>query len=143
MKRKRRGVLGQYSAALAAIVMLGSCGPLIPPGAPGERPPPAIAPAPTALLAGIAAGPSLASLGVESVKTSAALGSFRESCPQLLRRTDASGLTRPEDWRPACDAAATWPAGDARSFFATWFETVRVGEGESFVTGYYEPEIAG
>jgi membrane-bound lytic murein transglycosylase A len=28
-------------------------------------------------------------------------------------------------------------------FFETYFETARIGDGKSFVTGYYEPEIAG
>ena len=28
-------------------------------------------------------------------------------------------------------------------FFERWFETARIGDGKSFVTGYYEPEIAG
>ena len=36
----------------------------------------------------------------------AALGSFRESCPKLTARSDASGLTRPADWAPACAAAS-------------------------------------
>src|SRR3546814_1527049 len=33
-------------------------------------------------------------------------------------RTDASGLTRGEDWRPACAAAPAWPSADAARFFA-------------------------
>jgi membrane-bound lytic murein transglycosylase A len=32
---------------------------------------------------------------------------------------------------------------DSRAFFDRYFETVRVGEGSAFLTGYYEPEIAG
>src|SRR5690606_34607631 len=48
-----------------------------------------------------------------------------------------------EDWQPACTAAAQWPGGEAARFFADHFETVVVGNGESFATGYYEPEIAG
>lgn len=69
--------------------------------------------------------------------------SFRESCPKLIRRADASGLTRPGDWKPACDAFATWPYGQAEDFFDRFFEAVRLGDGRAFVTGYYEPEIAG
>ena len=65
------------------------------------------------------------------------------SCPKLLARTDTSGLTRNADWKPACDAAAIWPDAEAPRFFERWFETVRVGDGQAFVTGYYEPEIAG
>src|SRR5690606_5380703 len=69
--------------------------------------------------------------------------SFVESCPRLLRRTDASGLTRQEDWSAACAAGSGWPQADAPRFFAQHFETVRVSDGAAFVTGYYEPEIAG
>jgi membrane-bound lytic murein transglycosylase A len=71
----------------------------------------------------------------------AALTAFRASCPALLRRTDASGLTRPDDWQPVCAAADS--ASDARRFFTTWFGSVQVGDGKAFATGYYEPEIAG
>jgi membrane-bound lytic murein transglycosylase A len=85
----------------------------------------------------------VASLNISSADAGAALASFIESCPQLQRRTDASGLTQGEDWRAACTAATTWPRGDAARFFDTWFETARVGKGTAFVTGYYEPEIAG
>jgi membrane-bound lytic murein transglycosylase A len=74
---------------------------------------------------------------------SAALGSFLESCPKLVRRTDASGLTRGEDWRSACTAGLSWPRPDAARFFAMYFETAQVGDGAAFATGYYEPEIAG
>ena len=73
----------------------------------------------------------------------AALASFRESCPKIVRRSDASGLTSQDDWRPACTAAATWPAGSAPQFFAAHFETAQVGDGTSFATGYFEPEIRG
>ena len=72
-----------------------------------------------------------------------ALASFRESCPRLIQRQDASGLTRPADWQAACAAAASWPVADAPRFFEAWFEAVRVGDGRAFVTGYYEPVIAG
>ncbi len=142
MTGRGRGLAGRYAAALATVILLGSCGPLIPPGrelVPAPKPsPPA-----NAIVAGIAAGPSIAAYGLAQAKASAALVSFRQSCPQLLRRQDASGLTRPADWQAACTAAATWPASDAVRFFDTWFETVRVGDGSSFVTGYFEPEIAG
>lgn len=141
MSGRGRGLIGRYAAAFATILLLGSCGPLIPPG---EQPRPPVAPAPAnALLAGIAAGPSIASYGLTQVKASAALASFQQSCPQLLRREDKSGLTRPEDWQGACTAAAGWPRDDAVRFFDSYFETARVGDGKSFVTGYYEPEIAG
>ena len=71
---------------------------------------------------------------------SAALSTFRRSCPVLVKRRDLSGLTEPGDWAAACAAAAT--ATDARAFFAT-LVPVRVGAGTGLNTGYYEPELAG
>jgi membrane-bound lytic murein transglycosylase A len=131
-------------AGLALLVLLAACGRVIPPAAGPVPPrPPVVAPPANALTAGVRAGPPIASLGIGSRDGAAALASFRESCPRLLSRSDGSGLSRNGDWKPACDAAATWPAGNAALFFATHFETVRVGDGSAFVTGYYEPEIAG
>ena len=71
---------------------------------------------------------------------SAALSTFRRSCPVLVKRRDLSGLTEPGDWVAACAAAAT--ATDARAFFAT-LVPVRAGAGTGLNTGYYEPELAG
>jgi membrane-bound lytic murein transglycosylase A len=65
------------------------------------------------------------------------------SCAGLTRRRDGSGLTRGADWKPACDAASNWFSSDALGFFTRYFETVRIGDGAAFATGYYEPEIAG
>ena len=90
---------------------------------------------------GFAAGPDIATLAISDEAAARALGAFRTSCSALLRRTDQSGLTRNGDWQAACDAAKT--ATDARGFFRDQFETVQVGEGKAFATGYYEPEIAG
>jgi membrane-bound lytic murein transglycosylase A len=72
-----------------------------------------------------------------------ALASFIESCPRVLAREDASGLTRPDDWRPPCEAARGWPQSRARAFFSEQFVPVQVGDGKAFATGYFEPEIAG
>ena len=108
--------------------------------------PPAETPRPepaNALEAGVRAGPSLEALGVSPYAAGRALAAFRTSCPDVTRRTDASGLTRPADWATACAAAATWAQGDALAFFATHLEPVVVGEGNAFATGYYEPEIRG
>jgi membrane-bound lytic murein transglycosylase A len=96
-----------------------------------------------ALSAGVRPGPSIASLGMRPADALGALASFRESCPQLLKRTDASGLTTGAQWEAACTAARGWGQGDAVSFFDRYFETARVGEGSAFATGYYEPDIAG
>ena len=88
-------------------------------------------------------GPDFTSLGVAPASASAALVAFRTSCPDLLRRDDASGLTLPGDWSEACAAAASWPEHDASRFFATWLSPAVVGQGGAFATGYYEPEMSG
>jgi membrane-bound lytic murein transglycosylase A len=88
-------------------------------------------------------GPDIASLPIAPDDARAALAAFRLSCPAVMRRQDASGLTRPEDWRASCDAAAQWGDRDPARFFAETFEAVQVGEGAAFATGYFEPEIAG
>lgn len=153
---------------VALALMLSACGggvvprPGFPssPGVPSSHAGPAvrrpvaatpIAPAPavavpgsaTAARAGLVAGPPLYALPINESQAARALAAFRISCATLQRRTDASGLTRGTDWQPACAAASTAGSGDARAFFAQWFETVQVGDGKAFATGYYEPEIVG
>ena len=72
-----------------------------------------------------------------------ALAAFRTSCPVLVKREDKSGLTTGADWAALCtEAEGVAPTG-AASFFHDRFAWVRVGKGEAFATGYYEPEIAG
>lgn len=105
--------------------------------------PAASASATTAALAGLVAGPAIDSLPLTMAGAARALEAFRISCPSLIRRTDASGLTRGEDWRPACDAARGTQDREAAQFFARYFEAVQVADGKAFATGYYEPEIAG
>lgn len=134
----RRGV----QAALLALVLLGGCGRIIPAPRAVIQPPAGVA-ASTALAAGFWAGPPIESLGITQPDAASALASFRESCPRLLARSDASGLTRAADWQQACTAAEKWPASEAARFFAINFEAVKVGDGKAFATGYYEPEIAG
>ncbi|HET9398992.1 MAG TPA: MltA domain-containing protein, partial [Sphingomicrobium sp.] len=70
-----------------------------------------------------------------------ALAAFRLSCPVLVRRQDQSGLTVPSDWQPLCSEAQS--VTDAPGFFRDRFDWVRVGPGDAFATGYYEPEIRG
>jgi membrane-bound lytic murein transglycosylase A len=96
-----------------------------------------------AAAAGVVAGPPISSLPITDAQAVRALAAFRLSCSSLMRRTDTSGLTRGTDWQPACNAAAAVRSGDARSFFEQWFESLQVGDGRAFATGYYEPEIAG
>ncbi|WP_444544611.1 murein transglycosylase A [Sphingomonas metalli] len=95
----------------------------------------------SAAASGVLAGPPIASLPITAVQAEAARAAFARSCPGLMRRTDQSGLTRGADWQGACAAAGA--GGDARAFFAQWFEAVQVGDGKAFATGYYEPEIRG
>jgi membrane-bound lytic murein transglycosylase A len=109
--------------------------------------PPLAVPAPpatatTAVEAGVLAGPEFNELGVSVEQATAALKAFRLSCPSLLRRTDASGLTQNAEWSESCTAATGWADRDASNFFSRYFGTVQVGAGTAFVTGYYEPEIA-
>jgi membrane-bound lytic murein transglycosylase A len=120
-----------------------SAPPRVPPGVTPSVPPGAVPVAANAIIAGIASGPAFAALGVSAADASGALASFRESCPKLLSRDDASGLTVPSDWRTACDAARNMPADRARGFFAEHFVPVQIGDGRAFATGYFEPEIAG
>lgn len=135
----------RLTAGLVLAILLGGC--RLVPGTEAPRTTgPALPPATTvasAAFAGVARGPSVGSLGLRGDDAGTALAAFRESCHVLTRRTDTSGLTAPDDWKPACDAARTWPVGRADRFFADFFETARVGTGEAFATGYYEPEIAG
>ena len=97
----------------------------------------------SAAFAGIRRGPAIANLGMTLGDASTALVSFMESCPRLLRRADASGLTSQNDWRSACEASSNWPLGRAAKFFDEFFETAQVGDGAAFATGYFEPEIKG
>ncbi|WP_240957044.1 murein transglycosylase A [Pseudopontixanthobacter vadosimaris] len=107
-----------------------------------QLPPPGVqVPAPAA--AYVVRGPAVAQLGMTVPDAAAGLWSFSESCPKLLIRNDTSGLTDRSDWQAACAAAAGWPSADAPRFFATYFDTARVGDGTAFATGYFEPEILG
>lgn len=142
----RRGA-GWLVTAVLALTLLGGCVRLVPEGSrPAPITPPISGPAvkpATAALAGVIAGPVAAGLGFKPDNAAAALRSFATSCPRLTRRTDNSGLTVPDDWAPACAAVTSWPEPQAAQFFTTYFETAEVGDGNAFVTGYFEPEIAG
>ncbi|MEY2943828.1 MAG: hypothetical protein RLY97_1842 [Pseudomonadota bacterium] len=97
----------------------------------------------SALALGLRSGPDMASFGLTNTTAAPALASFRESCPKLLARNDPSGVTRNADWQGACDAANSASKNDAAQFFADYFETAVVGDGATYITGYYEPEISG
>lgn len=137
--------------ALTAALLLAGCAaqvrpPIAPPivtatptPTPLPAPPPPSPPA-TAREAGIALA---APQPVEPARAARALAAFRTSCPALLTRTDASGLTQAGDWQAPCAEAATVVPGSESGFFHDRFDWVSVGPGAAFATGYYEPEIAG
>lgn len=91
---------------------------------------------------GVQLGPNAGELGINDQDASDALAAFITSCRSVIWRKDVSGLTEGADWREPCDAAKTWN-DDAVSFFATQLVAVQVGDGRSFATGYFEPEIEG
>jgi membrane-bound lytic murein transglycosylase A len=126
--------------ALALLLALAACGRVVPQPAVSA---PVAAAAANAVMAGVALGPSLAALNVADADARGALASFVESCPRLLAREDASGLTRRDDWRGPCERARSASPSRARAFFAEEFTPVQVGDGKAFATGYFEPEIAG
>lgn len=95
----------------------------------------------SAALAGLALGPQVASLPIDGDEAGRALDAFRASCSSLTRRTDTSGLTTPDQWQPACAAAASTANRDARDFFVRWFDAVQVGSGAAYATGYFVPEV--
>ncbi|WDF72160.1 murein transglycosylase A [Novosphingobium sp. KACC 22771] len=142
----------RIGAALAGFLLLEACARIIPgprpPVAPPARPTPSTPVAPpkpvvTAINVGVHRGPDLATFALSDTMAQGALASFRESCPKLLARPDTSGLTQRSDWQDVCAAAAAWNAADAQRFFRSRFELAQVGDGATYVTGYYEPEIAG
>ena len=139
------------AAALCASLLLAACATKVPPPvsptpAPVIRPlpvPPAPPPEPVFANAR-AAGVVLASpAALNPIEAGRALVAFRLSCPVLVKRADASGLTVAADWQPLCSEAQILQPADAAAFFRDRFEWARVGPGEAFATGYYEPEIAG
>lgn len=61
----------------------------------------------------------------------------RAACQTLATRTDPSGITRPEDWAPACAD----PDGEPARWLDRHFTAVRLGDGEGLMTGYYQPWV--
>ena len=149
MRGALRAVLLATPLALAACATRPAGQPVPPVVTPTPTPAPAPTPTPTptptpipgnAMLAGVASATPAALTSLEAVR---ALEAFRISCPELRRRTDRSGLTTAADWAPLCAEAATVQPSGAAAFFRDRFAWVRVGPGEAFATGYYEPEIRG
>ena len=81
---------------------------------------------------------------IDRARAAKALAAFRLSCRELMRRTDQSGLTR------GCRLAARLHRRAIGARCATRnrssranFETVQVGDGKAFATGYYDPRNPG
>jgi membrane-bound lytic murein transglycosylase A len=132
-------VRARCAALLIGLALLAACGRVIPP----STTPPVPLRAASAVAAGAHHAASPSTLAITPASARAALDAWATSCARLALRTDPSGLTQPQDWAAPCQAAATWPRSDALRFFLSWFDSVEVGTGASYVTGYYEPEIAG
>lgn len=135
-------------AGLALAAGLAGCATHSLPPVPPRLPPPAavpggvvpsVPPKPAAPSLAAAGTPLDTRPGFAAADLGPALAAFRASCPALIRRTDASGLTQPGDWAAPCAAAAT---ADAHAFFATALVAVTVGDGRGLDTGYYEPDLA-
>jgi len=148
-----RGGSIRLGLAAAATLFLVACsttphrpphGETSPPERPQPKPaePPKPPPPRNAIEAGVSAGPPVASLDLSADQAGAARDAFKASCRSLQKRKDLTGLTQPADWAPACTAAAV-PDSDPVAFFQNQFETVLVGNGALFATGYYAPEIEG
>jgi membrane-bound lytic murein transglycosylase A len=141
------------AAAAASLALLAACAtkPAPPPEEPAPAPTPAPTPPPVAVPPPSPVGRNAVETGVklESPKVlekddaERALAAFRLSCPAVMTRTDASGLTQGGDWRALCAQAATLDPGFAPGFFYYGFDWLKVGDGRAFATGYYEPEIEG
>ena len=138
-------------AAVSLGLALAGCAtrtPPVPPVVPAPAPVPTPTPAPTpvppppanARAAGVRV---VAPQAIDAVQAKRALGAFKISCPALLKRTDASGLTVPVEWTSTCAEAAILDPASAPAFFRDRFDWVVVGPGEAFATGYYEPQIRG
>jgi len=141
--------------ALASALFLAACS-TTPPPEPAPAPPSIVVPSPppptplppsppapvgeTAALTGFTVQPAKLLSPDEAVR---ALYAFRASCPVLMRRSDASGLTAPGEWNSLCSEAATLDPAFAPGFFFYRFDWVKVGDGSAFATGYYEPEVEG
>ena len=146
--------LVRRAASAASLVLLAACAsqPLPPTEAPAPAPaPPVVIPPPAVVPPVPPAGKTAVQTGVQidtpkvltSEQAGRALTAFRASCGAVTRRTDASGLTLPQDWQSVCRQAASLDPSFAPGFFYYDFDWVKVGDGRFFATGYYEPEIQG
>lgn len=135
----------RFGSALAFALLLAGCARIIPAASPVSNmpAPPAASVAASALALGVTPIGSGLFGRIDTSEAAGDLDAFLLSCPAAMRREDLSGLTRTEDWKTPCEAAASWPRSRAGEFFSTHFAPVQVGDGAAFATGYFEPEIKG
>jgi membrane-bound lytic murein transglycosylase A len=146
-----RAIAFAFFVTLAACATQPVAPPAVPPPAPAPAPAPVPVPPPTYPPAAPTTAPNARAAGIAQAQAKVlhpdeaarALEAFRTSCPVIVRRQDASGLTSGEDWRAVCAEAATLAPEHAAGFFFHRFDWVRVWDGRAFATGYYEPEIEG
>ena len=144
------------AVALLSLALLSACASRRAPPAPAPTPAPSVpAPVPAPVPLPLPSGPAATNARaagiallppprtLEEPEARRALGAFVISCPAVQTRADKSGLSLGTDWAGVCAEASTIPLGGAANFFRDRFDWVRVGKGEMFATGYYEPEIAG
>lgn len=144
------------TAAVASLLLLASCvgrrDAPVPPvlTVPPTLPVPTVPPPPPPPVNAAQAGVTLVdarTFAIDPDAARSAYNAFMRSCPVILKRTDQSGLTRPEDWASACTPSGVIVMDDGppfeAEFFRRHFELARVGDGKAFSTGYYEPEMAG
>src|SRR5688572_4987113 len=122
-KCRSRQVYPRSSLLAGLLIALASCARVVPPPSPVPPvvvPPAPIPPAPpvppppeNAVTAGVRAGPAVARLGLSEAALRRAFEAFRISCPAIVAREDASGLTRPEEWRAVCNVARGGPTSPA------------------------------
>ena len=124
--------------ALASFALLAACAarPTPPPEVPVAPVTPAPAPTPIAPPAPPIGRNAVATgISVQTPRTlpqadaAKALNAFRLSCPAVMSRNDASGLTVGADWQGVCAQAASLDPAFAPGFFYYGFDWVKVGEG--------------
>ena len=138
----RNALNGIAIAALAALAGCASTPEPVKPPSPIVGPP-HVPEVQSAAFSSLERGPPVGSLPISAADANAALAAFVGSCSWATLKDDKSGLTRPGDWQAACDAAHNARHDGGADFFAEYFETVRIGNGEAFITGYFEPELRG
>jgi membrane-bound lytic murein transglycosylase A len=132
------------ACATAPITTTTASTPVVPPVAPPSQPPV------TQQDFQLAPASYLDLPGWTSADLIPALSAYQRWCQTLSRRSADAPLSTSaryggvvRDWLPACTAAAAVSPDQARAFFESNFQPVRVlaGQGEARLTAYFEPVI--